>query len=194
MRNEHKLFFIAFVFIGAVGFSTGIHYQRIIDLNTLSVAKGCFEWGILALMNGEKIGKCLIESIISVLKHFFIMAVGVLNWLTFLLVPLEIFCISFKTGICMSFFIKNMMTVSIFEKTAVSLFLILMMLASVVFAAVTAERRTYHMTLRGFDLTDKKAILFGTLLTLCTVLCAVLFVVWCAIPSNAIYGVLNTIL
>ncbi len=100
IRNKQLYILIFIVFLG---FFTGINYQQAIDEKTALIAKKSMEFGLLQLFEGKGVVTILLFLLLSTCKHFFLFLLGSINRVLVILIPVNLFAVSFKCGLILSF-------------------------------------------------------------------------------------------
>ena len=145
MKYKENLKLIFMLLLVSIGYSTGLHYQKIIGLNVLTVAKGCFEFGLLSLMLGKTISSSVAELLVSSLKHYFVMGLSSLNKMLFPFLYINLFGIGFKMGVCTSTVTFSLGINGVFSAFYIILFSLIVMLFSAFFAYCVFNRQIYRI-------------------------------------------------
>lgn len=180
--------------LSAIGFASGLHYARAVGVEQIINIKGCFEFGLWALLSGSSFGSCFGRLALSCLKNFGMLFLGCLSWGTFLLVPVSLFGISFKMGVCFSFASGILRWQGILEILFLMVLSLLVMAAAVLFSTVILNRCLYHSRVKHIDMTDKNFFL-GSLAALgIFFVCIAVLLALCCFTNNHLYGFFNTFL
>ena len=191
-RERWKL--AAFCMIAAVGFAAGMHYSGMLGAAQIEAAKGCFEFGLWALLGGEGYGACAGRLALSCLKNYGMLLLGCFSWLLFLTVPLTLFGIGFKTGVCFSFVAGVLRWRGIVELIFMMFVSLIVLAAAVLLAIAVLNRCIYHQNFKRMDNSDKN-FLFHSLIALgAYFICFAVLLALCCFTQNHLNGFFNTFL
>ncbi len=191
-RERWKL--VAFCIIAAVGFSTGIHYSGILGAEQIEAAKGCFEFGLWALFSGGGYGECIGKLVFSCLKNYGMFILGCFSWLLFAIVPVTLFGVGFKTGVCFSFVAAVLRWRGIVEIIFMMFVSLIVLAAAVLLAIAVLNRCIYHQNFKRMDNSDKN-FLFHSLIALgAYFICFAVLLALCCFTQNHLNGFFNTFL
>ncbi len=109
-RKKDRVYFVCFILIIFLGISVGINYQKIAGDNTLKIAKNCFEFGFYDYLCGSSYLKIFFSLLISFFKHFVIFSLGKIFLFFTPIIPINLFGITFKMGVVLSYIISIMRT------------------------------------------------------------------------------------
>ncbi|MBR2861545.1 MAG: hypothetical protein IKB86_06880 [Clostridia bacterium] len=151
MKNRENLKLIFMLVLVSIGYSTGIHYQKIIGLNVLSVAKGCFEFGLLSLLLGKPFSNTVLELLGSSIKHFFVLGLSSLSKVLFPFLFVNLFGLGFKLGVCTGTVISAFGLKELLPNLFIVLFSVIIMIFSSVFAYFVFNRQIYRLRIKRID-------------------------------------------
>ncbi len=192
-KNQVRVFAV-FALVAVIGFATGINYKDIVGNRIFTVGKGCFEFGLLYLFGGKQLKKCMLNALASAGKSFAVMCAGAFSWLTFLLVPLELFGIGFKTGVSFACVALPVKVMRLAEVLPMLLFSLTVMLAFTLLATGITERRVYHSRKKRLDSTDAEFIKYLSADFVIFYLLDAVFILFCYVTNNGLKGFFGTVL
>ncbi len=194
ISKKYVRLFAVLALVAVTGFATGINYKQMAGNTIFSVGKGCFEFGLLYLFAGKTLKKCIFGALVSSFESFAVMCAGALSWLTFLLMPLELFGISFKMGVSFACVALPFSTIKLPSAFPMLLFVLTVMFAFVLLASAVTERRVYHSRKRKLDSTDADFIKYLAAGFIIFFLINVVFIMFSHVTNIGLKGFFGTVL
>jgi membrane protein len=185
---------VVFCILAAVGFATGMHYAGILGAEQIEAAKGCFEFGLWALFSGGGYGACMGSLALSCLKNYGMFILGCFSWLLFLTVPITLFGIGFKTGVCFSFVAAILRWRGIMEIAFMMLISLIILASAVLMTVAILNRCIYHQNLKRWDNTDKNFFFHSLTALGAYFICFAVLLALCCFTHNNLNGFFNTFL
>jgi len=193
-RSIEKLKILLLVLLVFIGFATGINYYKNINISQISTIKGCFEFGLYPLLESQNFKSIILSFIFSSLKHYFVFLVGMFSWFLFALVPINLFCLSFKFGVsfccvCTLLSIKGFF--SLFFLLIIDIFIILnaIIFSYLILNNILNNWKNHKLNYNYINFI-KKSILFLLMFIIVIVIYLCMFKIF----NSNLYGLLNTFL
>jgi len=177
--------------ISSIGFASGISFFKINGIDKIKSFSGCFEFGLLEIMNGERLSVCVLASLASSGEIALVCVLSSISSLMYIMNIVNVFGVSFKCGVsfaCISFLLGRSIETVIFF-----VFHFAVCGATSFFALQIFERRVYHFKLKRFDSTDGAFFKLLIFELLCIALTAVIFDTLIVLSKNEALGIINTI-
>ncbi len=159
MLNGEKIKIAVIGALGFLGFFTGLQYQLIIGNETLKVATGCFEFGLLNLLGGDGLFEILAFGLLDTLVNSGIFLVGCLGWWAFPATVFNQFGLNFKMGVCVSFLSTTLGFSGIVSIIVVAVIAFCCLIGSTLITYGVLNRAIYHTRYKKTDITDKNFII-----------------------------------
>lgn len=162
-----KVIVCCLVFVAAIGFAAGMNFS--VNFDVYENAKRCFSFGVYEFFQGKDFYKIFFSSIISTIKFYIIHICGIFSWWTFPIMPINLFCISFKIGVTSSFVLNILGFSNMVESVYFVLIICIFLIYALLFSVSVLERKIYHLRIKKFDISDFEYLKK-------TLLCAFLFI------------------
>ena len=102
MRFGGRIRFAIFILIFLLGYFTGSNFFDNISIDMISHTRGCFEFGLIAIIEGDGPYAVFIKMIKDAVKHFLLMAPAAFFRLMYPLMVVDHYCVGFKVGVATS--------------------------------------------------------------------------------------------
>ena len=193
-KYRDRIIVVIFLLLGAIGFATGVNFIKNSKDISVYFIKDCFEFGIFPLMEDKQIQSIIISIITSSIKHYLIFLTGSCSWALFPLVPVNMFCISFKMGVILTYVVSLLGIKGFFSNGAMLVFCLFVIFSAIClcyFISVFRFERVNKSRINKNDiLFFKKTLLFFLIF----IVLLSLFVLMLKFTNSLISGLLNSFL
>ncbi len=193
-KYRDRIIIFVFLLLGAIGFATGVNFIKNSKDISVYYIKDCFEFGIFPLMEGKQIQSIIISIITSSIKHYLIFLMGSLSWFLFPLVPVNMFCVSFKMGVVLTYVISLLGIKGFFSNSAMLVFCLFVIFSALCFCYFIFVFRLERVNKSRINKNDlllfKKTLLFFLIF----IFLISLFLLMLKFTNSLISGLLNSFL
>ncbi len=195
MTDQKERFkFLVFFLVACIGFFAGINYFENSDIKIVQIAKGCFEFGLLQLLENKNLFILLCNIVVSSTKYCVLMVLGSLSWWLFALIPANAFSLGFKQGIVVSFVIRLLGIRYFFDCLLICLFSSGILVFFSFICLKIFNKRLYSVKFSKTNNTDREFLLNMILMYVFLIIGVFLFFVFLKIVPSRLCGLTQTFL
>ena len=193
-ERKERFKLLIFFLVASIGFFTGLNYFKNADIRIIQTAKGCFEFGLLQLLENENLFIIFCRILVSSIKYYFFMILGAFSWWLFGMIPANVFSLGFKQGVAVSFIVKLLGVKYFFDCLLICLFSIGVLVFFSFVSLKIFNKRLHTFKYSKINNTDRTFLLNIMLMHIFLVVTVFLFFLFLLIFSSHLYGLTQTFL